>query len=128
MLFPDGERFFVKSVHDHAAEITDPALLRDMKAFAGQEGQHANQHERFFSVLEQQGYRIDKVLVPFRKLALWSKTLPRGLRRGETQLGRRPEQRAQGPARRPEGAPLPRLHAPRPDEILPPGLPPQPTG
>ena len=24
LLFPDGERFFVKSVHDHAADIDDP--------------------------------------------------------------------------------------------------------
>jgi hypothetical protein len=80
LLFPDGERFFVKSVHDHSADIKDPALLRDMRAFAGQEGQHANQHERFFTVLEQQGYEIDKVLTPFRKLAVWSKRLPRSLR------------------------------------------------
>jgi predicted metal-dependent hydrolase len=80
LLFPDGERFFVKSVHDHEKDVHDPALLRDMKAFAGQEGQHAYQHERFFAVLEQQGYRFALLLEQFRGLARWSRVLPRSLR------------------------------------------------
>jgi predicted metal-dependent hydrolase len=80
LLFPDGERFFVKSVHDHEKDVHDPALLRDIKAFAGQEGQHAHQHERFFAVLEQQGYRFGRLLEQFRGLALWSRKLPRWLR------------------------------------------------
>lgn len=80
LLFPDGERFFVKSVHDHAKDVRDPQLLRDIKAFAGQEGQHAHQHERFFAVLEQQGYRFGRLLTRFRGLAQWSRALPRWLR------------------------------------------------
>src|SRR5688572_392554 len=80
LLFPDGERFFVKSVHDHAKDIDDPTLLRDIKGFAGQEGQHANQHERFFEVLDQQGYDTKPFLGPFKRLARFGRMQPRALR------------------------------------------------
>jgi predicted metal-dependent hydrolase len=80
LLFPEGERFFVKSVHDHGREITNPQLLRDMRAFAGQEGQHAYQHERFFVAMKRQGYQIDRFLAHFHRLAMRAKSLPRALR------------------------------------------------
>jgi len=80
LLFPDGERFFVKSVHDHVKDLHDAQLVRDARAFAGQEGQHAHQHERFFTVLAQQGYSFEKLLDRFQRLARWSKALPRSLR------------------------------------------------
>ncbi|HEX2679216.1 MAG TPA: metal-dependent hydrolase, partial [Polyangiales bacterium] len=48
LMFPEGERFFVKAVHDHLKDLGDDAALqRDARAFAGQEGQHAHHHERF---------------------------------------------------------------------------------
>jgi len=80
LLFPAGERFFVRSVHDHVAEVRDQALLRDIRAFAGQEGQHANQHQRFFEVLEAQGYRIRSFLRWFEAWVRFGNRLPRGLR------------------------------------------------
>jgi predicted metal-dependent hydrolase len=80
LLFPDGERFFVRAVHDHVADIHDPDLLRDIRAFAGQEGQHAREHERFFEVLARQGYRYEDVLGHFQALARWSSRMPRALR------------------------------------------------
>jgi len=81
LLFPDGERFFVKSVVDHIAQIKDPQLLADVKGFCGQEGQHANQHQRFFAVLERQGYTVAPFLEHFRKVAQFAnRWLPRGLR------------------------------------------------
>jgi hypothetical protein len=80
LLFPDGERFFVKSVHDHAKDVTDPQLLVDVRAFAGQEGQHAHQHERFFENLAQQGYSFERMLDRFQRLARWSKKVPRSIR------------------------------------------------
>jgi predicted metal-dependent hydrolase len=80
LLFPDGERFFVKSVHDHVKDLSEPQLVRDARAFAGQEGQHAHQHERFFTVLAQQGYSFEKLLDRFQRLARWSKVLPRSIR------------------------------------------------
>jgi uncharacterized protein len=78
--FPAGERFFVRAVHDHAHEIGDQVLLRDIRTFAGQEGQHASQHQRFFEVLERQGYRIDGFLRRFERWVRVGGRLPRGLR------------------------------------------------
>ena len=81
LLFPDGERFFVKSVRDHMAQIEDPQLLADIKGFFGQEGQHAHQHERFFTTLEGQGYDLEPVLRRFKPFARWSnRWVPRALR------------------------------------------------
>src|SRR5262245_21497450 len=55
LLFPDGERFFVRSVAYHLDRITDPALRAQVKAFAGQEAEHCNAHEAYFATLEAQG-------------------------------------------------------------------------
>ncbi|HYD47129.1 MAG TPA: metal-dependent hydrolase [Terriglobales bacterium] len=81
MLFPDGERFFVKAVHDRLDRITDPVLREQAKGFAGQEGQHANQHEKYFDVLREQGYQIDTFLRRFRKFCqLSNRWMPAPLR------------------------------------------------
>ena len=62
LLIPHGERFFVRSVHKHLHLIDDPALRADAKAFFGQKGTHAREHERFFDVLRAQGYEIEDFL------------------------------------------------------------------
>jgi predicted metal-dependent hydrolase len=65
MLFPEGERFFVRSVNaflDHPAVAADPELVAQVKGFFGQEGKHANAHERYNDMLRAQGYRIDPFL------------------------------------------------------------------
>jgi len=81
LVFPDGERFFVKAVHDHLGRITDPVLLRQAKEFAAQEGQHANQHERYFDCLRAQGYRIDRYLRRFHHFMTWTnRWIPASLR------------------------------------------------
>jgi len=81
LLFPDGERFFVRSVHDQLDKIEDRQLRADAKAFAGQEGQHAREHEAFFRVLEGQGYEFGAHLRRFRKINNWcSQNLPGALR------------------------------------------------
>lgn len=81
MLFPDGERFFVKSVYDHLDRITDPVLREQAKGFAGQEGQHANQHEKYFDVLRAQGYEVDTFLRRFRRFYQFNnRWLPASLR------------------------------------------------
>lgn len=80
LLFPEGERYFVKSVHRYSKDITDPVLLREMREFAGQEGQHAHQHERFFVVMKEQGYRTERFLELFGKSCRGSsKRVPRWL-------------------------------------------------
>jgi hypothetical protein len=81
LVFPDGERFFVKSVHEQLGQITDPVLRRQAKQFAAQEGQHANQHEKYFDCLRAQGYEIDEFLRRFHAFARFTnRWLPARLR------------------------------------------------
>jgi len=81
LVFPDGERFFVKAVHDHLDRITDPVLRRQAKEFAAQEGQHANQHEKYFDCLRAQGYEVDRYLRRFHQFMTWTnRWIPASLR------------------------------------------------
>jgi predicted metal-dependent hydrolase len=77
LLFPSGERFFVRSVRHYQALIdADPKLAADVRAFFGQEGRHAQAHERFFAALEAQGYVIRPFLQVFERIA-WTELEPR---------------------------------------------------
>jgi predicted metal-dependent hydrolase len=69
LLFPAGERFFVRSVHHYMDRIEDPVLREQVKGFSGQEGRHAQAHERFFEVLEAQGYQIAPFLERYEQVA-----------------------------------------------------------
>ena len=71
LLFPHGERFFVRSVKHYLPQIDDPVLREQIKAFFGQEGRHAREHDRFNAILRDQGYEIDGFLETYRKLTLW---------------------------------------------------------
>jgi hypothetical protein len=72
LLFPIGERFFVRSVRAYLDRITDdPQLLAEVRGFAGQEGRHAQAHERFFATLEAQGYRIRPFLETYERIFRW---------------------------------------------------------
>jgi predicted metal-dependent hydrolase len=62
LIFPHGERYFVRSVHHFLDRIDDQQLLAQVRGFAGQEGRHAHEHERFFEILREQGYEIDRWL------------------------------------------------------------------
>ncbi len=62
LLFPAGERFFVRSVNHYLKQIQDPVLAAQVRGFFGQEGRHAKEHERFFTVLEEQGYDVARFL------------------------------------------------------------------
>jgi predicted metal-dependent hydrolase len=68
LIFPAGERFFVRAVRDHLDQIDDEELMSRVRAFFGQEGAHAHEHERFFSVLREQGFDIDAFLVPYQRI------------------------------------------------------------
>ena len=54
--FPFGEAFFVRSVLRYRDQIADPRLLDDIRAFAGQEGQHSRVHQQHVEMLVAQGY------------------------------------------------------------------------
>ena len=62
MLFPQGERFFVRSVKHYLDRIDSPELRAQIKGFFGQEGRHAAAHDDYNQVLRDQGYRIDGFL------------------------------------------------------------------
>jgi uncharacterized protein len=67
LLFPVGERFFVRSVKAYLDQIEDPQLRADVRGFFGQEGRHANAHDRFNQVLRDQGFEIDVFLERYER-------------------------------------------------------------
>jgi predicted metal-dependent hydrolase len=69
LLFPAGERFFIRSVKHYEDRITDPELKARIKGFYGQEGRHGHEHERLFKVLEAQGYEIESFLAWYEDMA-----------------------------------------------------------
>jgi hypothetical protein len=69
LLFPAGERYFIRSVRHYQDRIDDPELRKQIKGFFGQEGRHAHEHERMFAVLEAQGYRIRPFLQRYERFA-----------------------------------------------------------
>lgn len=70
LLFPHGERFFVRSVKRYLDQIEDAAERRDVRGFFGQESRHAVEHERFFRILEGQGYEIREFLDFYERWSL----------------------------------------------------------
>lgn len=69
LLFPMGERFFIRSVRRFENTIADdPALLADVRAFYKQEGYHSNLHERYFEVMESHGFSIRTFLKIYRAI------------------------------------------------------------
>ena len=56
LLFPEGERFFMRAVRNGLNKINDPVLKQQARGFFGQETQHAIEHEKFFDVFEKNGY------------------------------------------------------------------------
>jgi len=69
LLFPAGERFFVRSVNHYSKSLGDPRLEAEVRGFFGQEGRHAREHERFFAVLEEQGYDVKRFLRVYEAVA-----------------------------------------------------------
>lgn len=72
LVFPDGERFFIRAVRDHLDAVEDPELRAQVRAFFGQEGRHAAEHEHYFEVLGAQGYRLRRFLGRFGRFMKWS--------------------------------------------------------
>ena len=75
LVFPDGERFFIKAVRDCANDSLDPTLRQEIRAFSGQEGRHAHEHERWFEIMERQGYEISGFLRVFHGFITWTNRL-----------------------------------------------------
>ena len=59
--FPEGERFFVRSVRHYQKNLTDPLLKEQVKGFIGQEAHHGNEHEAFNAFMQERGVPTKKV-------------------------------------------------------------------
>lgn len=81
LLFPAGERFFIRSVR-HYLDKVPPSLASRVRGFFGQEGRHAHAHERLFDRLRQHGFAIDAILERYEKIAfgVLEPTFPPALR------------------------------------------------
>jgi hypothetical protein len=77
--FPAGEAFFVRSVQHFRERVRDPGLLEQIRAFAGQEGVHAHQHDLHVRLLVGQGYpaiaRLNRIAD--REMRFWNRHAPR---------------------------------------------------
>jgi uncharacterized protein len=71
LLFPHGERFFVRSVHYFLDQIEVPHLRAQVKAFFKQEGHHASAHDDFNDVLRRHGFEIDRFLEAYQRITKW---------------------------------------------------------
>lgn len=71
MLFPVGERFFVRSVNRYLDRISDVTLREQVRAFFKQEGKHAHAHDELNDVLRAQGFQIDRFLERYAKTSRW---------------------------------------------------------
>jgi uncharacterized protein len=61
ILFPEGERFFIRSVLAYRNQISDPKLLREIKDFCAQEAQHTLVHEAMNALAARHGYPVAKL-------------------------------------------------------------------
>jgi len=59
LVFPEGERFFIRAVRHHVKQVDDPVLRAQAKAFFAQEAHHGREHARAFEMLKAQGYELD---------------------------------------------------------------------
>lgn len=59
--FPEGERFFVRSVRHYQKMLKDPMLKEQVKGFIGQEAHHGNEHDEFNAFMEAKGIPTGKV-------------------------------------------------------------------
>ena len=57
-VFPEGERFFIRSVRNYQDQIKDPVLRQQIRGFIGQEAHHGKQHEEINELFEKLGYEV----------------------------------------------------------------------
>ncbi len=74
IIFPEGERFFIRSVLAYRDQISDPKLLREIRDFSGQEAQHTLVHEALNALAARHGYPVAALDAWLRRdLRLFSK-------------------------------------------------------
>lgn len=70
IIFPEGEKFFIRSCRKFINQIQDKKLKEEVLAFMGQEGMHSREHHKFWHYLEEQGFDIQSFVNFFNKTAL----------------------------------------------------------
>ncbi|MEZ5502906.1 MAG: metal-dependent hydrolase [Halioglobus sp.] len=83
ILFPEGERFFIRSVLAYRDQITDPKLLAEIREFCAQEAQHTLVHEAMNELAARHGYPVARLE------GLVRRDLRRFSKRGKTSRGAR---------------------------------------
>lgn len=73
-LFPEGERFFIRSVKQYVDRIEDPKLKEDIRNFCIQEALHTREHEAYNEHLAAYGYDIEKMEERVKKAISRAKT------------------------------------------------------
>jgi predicted metal-dependent hydrolase len=58
LMFPEGERFFMRAVSRVRKQIRDPQLQQEISAFLRQEGIHTREHIKYNDTLRRQGYPV----------------------------------------------------------------------
>lgn len=61
IFFPEGERFFIRSVKRYVNQIDDPKLREEVKLFCVQEAFHTREHENYNAKLAAYGYDVEKM-------------------------------------------------------------------
>ena len=69
MLFPVGERFFVRSVKRYLDRVPEGELREQVKAFFKQEGKHASAHDDFNDLLRVHGFDVEAWLERYSKIS-----------------------------------------------------------
>jgi len=69
LLFPEGERFFIRSVRHFVDRIDDPQLRANVGAFAAQESWHGRAHLQVAELLQAQGFDAHAILERFERVA-----------------------------------------------------------
>ncbi|MEM7676525.1 MAG: metal-dependent hydrolase [Myxococcota bacterium] len=67
LVFPEGERFFIRSVRHYEDRIQDPVLKAQIRGFYAQEARHGSEHTRSFEMFRQQGYDMSDWLENYRR-------------------------------------------------------------
>ncbi|MGJ4754418.1 metal-dependent hydrolase [Leptospira kmetyi] len=59
ILFPEGEKYFIRTMQKYIPELKEGKVKRNAIAFVGQEAQHAGEHKKFWQNLKDQGYKFE---------------------------------------------------------------------
>src|SRR5580693_4102007 len=68
LVFPEAERFVIKSVRRFADGLRDEGLRARVRGFVRQEANHSREHEAFLRVLSRQGFETGAYLAFQRRV------------------------------------------------------------